>query len=100
MANTDRKKRLSATPDTVETDCSLDSESMHAVCMNSVMLDFQVTRQLETALDEKKSTATRSTIYVTPNWELEINFEFEEDNQYFVETFFVPQNGWIPRYNG
>lgn len=72
---------------------------MHPVCMNSVLLDSEVTHYLEGITDEIKPIK-RSQLFITENWQLVVEFEFERDDQLFVETFTIGQNGWIPRYYG
>ena len=72
---------------------------MYSVELYSVMLETSVTRELESAVSEFQPI-TSSAIYVTSNWELEICFEYEVDNQHFIETFFISRDGWVPRFNG
>lgn len=72
---------------------------MYSVELYSVMLESSVTRELGAAVAEFQPI-TSSAIYVTSNWELEICFEYDADDQHFVETFFISRDGWMPRYNG
>lgn len=72
---------------------------MHPICIHSVMMDSEVSRYLEDLVEEIKPIK-RSQLFITKDWQLVVEFEFEKDNQLFVETFTIGSNGWIPRYYG